>query len=931
MEEIDDYPFPEKLNNEKDITNAGELPVVLNGYRLLLDRMPDAVYKHELKFYADNKKGEPKELTRGPKNDISRELRNNLQWELYEQMVARNVDFFRVPMLRDNTLDLTAFVYDRSAIFYSIVKLIDNGGTKKFDLTKDGLTRESAAYLQRMENPRAELKATEIVRLKAFRNGIAENRAVAQFLDTLSNQFMVKKHNYYIFANKMMRKDRSINLEDVPHILKGGLQKNVRFVGSSLKDTNPIIQIDAKKSPFFPDNVPLLHFCFNFLGIPNRSEEHRLMQPNNFVKLKKQLRGLTCITTYLSEGQNRTVVIHSLTNEPAKERTFTWNDREVCVKDYFEQKYNLRLNYPNLPCVVERRGQREAYIPLELLLILPGQRVSLSQQTPKLTEQMIKKCQETPSRLQESLEYQRSEAKICNNNPFFQKFGMEVDSRIMNTNAQRLFPPAITYNSDEQNRIECNQQGDFLQDGWKLKYNDNRTFVKPVQLGPRDWAAVNVQKGVAPDKCNQFMKAFIQASKRRGLKVDFPENANIKECYDLQWETLYQMFKYFKDRGVHFLMFFTRDNRDPDSHSKFKLMEQRTGVVTQHITGRIIDKAISNQGSQMVLDNLLMKFNAKNGGCAHTLHTASAFLRANRRGQHDDIVGKQWFGKGRMFFGFEMSHGPPQTLFERQSGLNAGEPSITGMAYTLGPNVMNMRGNYWMQEAKEVIIQYMPERIAFALRSFARHNQGSFPLHLIVYRGGISEGNFSKVAQQERDGFVKAFEIVQREDAEFRPPSLTIIICQRQSNYRMIPTRINSNDKPKFQNVRPGTVVDQDVMHSVLTEFLLIGHEAMQGTAQPLRCSIVFDDSPQRMSLAEMENISYALCYAHGIVTMSVSVPAVLYAAKELAKRGRNNYKTREDEAGPSFSRLKEGQSLDSYLMSLSKDLDVQIDSKFWA
>lgn len=55
------------------------------------------------------------------------------------------------------------------------------------------------------------------------------------------------RHNYYIFANKMMRKDRSINLEDVPHILKGGLQKNVRFVGSSLKDTNPIIQIDGKK------------------------------------------------------------------------------------------------------------------------------------------------------------------------------------------------------------------------------------------------------------------------------------------------------------------------------------------------------------------------------------------------------------------------------------------------------------------------------------------------------------------------------------------------------------------------------------------------------------------------------------------------------------------------------------------------------------
>ena len=97
---------------------------------------------------------------------------------------------------------------------------------------------------------------------------------------------------------------------------------------------------------------------------------------------------------------------------------------------------------------------------------------------------------------------------------------MEVDSRIMNTNAQRLFPPAITYNSDEQNRIECNQQGDFLQDGWKLKYNDNRTFVKPVQLGPRDWAAVNVQKGVAPDKCKFvfFLYSFLLHIMEKAVK-----------------------------------------------------------------------------------------------------------------------------------------------------------------------------------------------------------------------------------------------------------------------------------------------------------------------------------------------------------------------------------------------------------------------------
>lgn len=46
------------------------------------------------------------------------------------------------------------------------------------------------------------------------------------------------------------------------------------------------------------------------------------------------------------------------------------------------------------------------------------------------------------------------------------------------------------------------------------------------------------------------------------------------------------------------------------------------------------------------------------------------------------------------------------------------------------------------------------------------------------------------------------------------------------------------------------------------------------------------------MDLVELENVTNAMCYLHGIVTSPVSVPAPLYSAEDLAKRGRNNWKT---------------------------------------
>ena len=71
------------------------------------------------------------------------------------------------------------------------------------------------------------------------------------------------------------------------------------------------------------------------------------------------------------------------------------------------------------------------------------------------------------------------------------------------------------------------------------------------------------------------------------------------------------------------------------------------------------------------------------------------------------------------------------------------------MAYTLGKEVLRMRGTYWMQQPRQATIDVnsmrpFTENIKEALLAYEQQN-GEFPAHLVVFRGGASEGEFKRV------------------------------------------------------------------------------------------------------------------------------------------------------------------------------------------
>jgi hypothetical protein len=66
----------------------------------------------------------------------------------------------------------------------------------------------------------------------------------------------------------------------------------------------------------------------------------------------------------------------------------------------------------------------------------------------------------------------------------------------------------------------------------------------------------------------------------------------------------------------------------------------------------------------------------------------------------------------------------------------------------------------------------------------------------------------------------------------------------------------------------------------------LNSHTAIQGTSKPTKYSVIYDEIG--FKLAEIELMSYWLCYLYARCTKSVSIVTPAYYAHWAAKRGRN-------------------------------------------
>ncbi|KAK4207583.1 Piwi domain-containing protein [Rhypophila decipiens] len=170
------------------------------------------------------------------------------------------------------------------------------------------------------------------------------------------------------------------------------------------------------------------------------------------------------------------------------------------------------------------------------------------------------------------------------------------------------------------------------------------------------------------------------------------------------------------------------------------------------------------------------------------------------------------------------------------------------------------------------------------------------PQQILVYRDGVSEGQYRQVVEYEYEHMKKVCKEVYKRSMKSLP-RITIVIVGKRHHMRFF----KKIDQLDIENPEPGTVVDREVTSQYLWEFYLQPHEPIQSTARPAQYVVVVNDifSNMRMNLASFASpgykngsevlidVTHRLSYTMGRATSAIGVCTPAFLADKACDRAR--------------------------------------------
>ncbi|KAE8415429.1 ribonuclease H-like domain-containing protein [Aspergillus pseudocaelatus] len=278
--------------------------------------------------------------------------------------------------------------------------------------------------------------------------------------------------------------------------------------------------------------------------------------------------------------------------------------------------------------------------------------------------------------------------------------------------------------------------------------------------------------------------------------------------------------------------------------------------------GQLVDQY--DKAFDQYMRNVAMKFNLKLGGTNHVVDN----LRLS-------IINED----KTMIVGLDVTHptGSSQVT-------PATAPSVAAMVASIDKRLGQWPATIQLQSrgGKEEIdsLDGMLKRHLRLWKLLGGH--ASFPENIIVFRDGISEGQYTKCLTEELPLMRKACrEGYPKEMQEKNLPKFTIIIVSKRHHTRFYPAEVQTADKNR--NTPPCTIVDRCITDPHCFSFFLQPHSAIHGTARNAFYFVILDEvftqrykgklPPKYKNVAEIvQDLTLNLSYLVGRATKGVRV-----------------------------------------------------------
>ncbi|ORY01783.1 Piwi-domain-containing protein [Basidiobolus meristosporus CBS 931.73] len=614
-----------------------------------------------------------------------------------------------------------------------------------------------------------------------------------------------------------------------------------------------MINVDVNAAAFYQAG-PLIQEVVKILGYRGVEDLKKGLTPREHEKLEKALKHVSIMVVHRGR-ENRRYKIRRLSLRGSDHEKFSIGDsisETSTVASYFQKRYNLRLIYPFLPCVVAKK--KEIMFPIEVCEIVPGQRF-IRKLNEKQTQEMIRfTCQ--PPHVRANKIIQGLKVLNYRDNEYLQQFGMKVSNEMAVVSARILDPPTVCYNENSREARLVPRGG-----VWNLR---NKRVASGATLSSWAVAVFGAQREFSTGAVQKFIKELTTTCLDTGMNIthrspsitylsSLVDGASIEQGLLQVW---YKAGQASKTRPQ--LILCVLPNTGAQLYGEIKrISDTILGVTTQCIQGKHVFKP-----NKQLCANVCLKMNVKLGG-------VNSYLLPDQIPFISDIP--------TIVFGADVTHpGPGETT----------RPSIAAVVASMDRKVSKYASCVRVQAARTEIIADLAGMVKELLLAFYNTSRQK-PAQILFYRDGVSEGQFAHVLHSEIAAVRSACKSLEKE----YQPKLTFIVVQKRHHARFFP--LDKSQADRSGNCMPGTVVDTGIIQPSEYNFYLQSHAGIQGTSRSTHYHVLYDDN--NFTSDGLQELTYRLCYLYARCTRSISIVPAAYYADLVCTRARYHYRDGTD------------------------------------
>ncbi|KAJ5934824.1 hypothetical protein N7466_004371 [Penicillium verhagenii] len=530
----------------------------------------------------------------------------------------------------------------------------------------------------------------------------------------------------------------------------------------------------------------------------------------------------------------------------------------ITVKDYFKKAYNIESTKPR-PVLNVGTADRPVYLPQDVCRILPGQ-VFNGELNTSQRQLVIKFCCRRPpdnylSIMNEGLEIMSLKGETSKSSGFY------INENMIAVPARIIPPPALKYG-----RTSTVPRGG----SWNLR---DVKFTKPASQ-PLKWQVVSL---INPGNRRGFSDWEASYS-RGGIKNAIDEMGKSLRELGISWDepmphevVEYQsgpgQRKVVQDwldksakQGITFVLVLMLEGEDKAwNHMKWR-GDCQYGVLTHCCNASKFLKI-----DKQYLANNAMKINLKLGGVCQSLDFTKINVPMLNQGK-------------TMVVGLDVTH---------PSGMDPEScPSIASIVASINKDMGQWPGEICVQVRRREMIVHISSMIGGRLNRWKLENK-EYPKNILIYRDGVSEGQYQKVLQDELAPIRTECERLYT-DRKTPLPKITLVVVTKRHHVRFYPT--TNADMDRNSNPLPGTCVDRGITRPALWDFYLQAQSAIMGSARPAHYIVLVDEifkEGQINPANALQEATSAICYMMGRCTRSVSYATPAFLADRFCDRAR--------------------------------------------